>query len=901
MKTFFSAAICLAMICVAFAGPSFAQTQLVTDTFDGSNGTPLGPNWTGCGFFLGTYNKLSYENNAAGGGGYFSQECAVYTGYGAFPSDQYATATVVAPTPSLVKQAAVQLRQHDIPSSPESYISCGWNELDFPADFHYRIWSMAPNPATGGPGSLYLTTVTPATNDVIYCQVLGNVVTMKVNDKIVATVTDTSGVVSGYPGLYYVDPNGSAPTTDDVIFDNFAAGSGPALVSLVITPSSTTVPVGSFVQFTGLATYADGTVASLSSWSSSDSSLATVEGTGLAFTSNPGSVTITGGSGSSTGTATITVQAADGYTPLVHDSFTGPAGTYLGSNWTGCGFYAGAYSELVYQNNQAGGGGYYSQECAVYTGYGAFPGDQYATAMVVAPTPSSTPQAGVQLRQNATPNMPESYIACGWDAQDFAPDYHYRIWSMQPDPPTGGPTSLYLSKITPAVNDVIWCQVLGTQVTMEVNGSTIATVNDNSGVTTGFPGLYYIDPNGDVPPPTDIIFDNFVAGQISGTVLASVVITPPSASAMTGLSAQFTATGTYTDGSIANVTNLVNWSSSNPSIATVNGSGLVTAVSPGTVPIIASSGPASASATFTATAPLAPTVAFIGAPASAPYNGSFTVTATTNAPVMPTIAGTTGICLVGSVTGTPANATAVATMLVGTGTCTLTANWAAGGGYSAAGPRTQNTTATKATSTTKITSNTPNPSILQQSVTIAFTVAGAGVGPTGSVAVMASTGESCAATLNSAGTGSCSIIFSTVGTRTLTARYGGDSNFTSSTSVSVSQTVNVPTPVVTLSPTNINYGNVTRGNSQTKSVTVSNTGTGSLTKLSWSITGTNANEFSVSSTTCGTPPATLNVGASCTISVTFRPNALGTQTARLTLTDNAANSPQNVGLSGSGK
>ena len=202
-------------------------------------------------------------------------------------------------------------------------------------------------------------------------------------------------------------------------------------------------------------------------------------------------------------------------TELVNDTFdSGTNGTYLGPNWTGCGFLLGAYNKLVYQNRKAGGGGYHSQNCAVYTGFGVFPADQYATATVVTPNPMSTTQAGIQLRQSAVASTPESYIACGWNAQDFPADYHYRIWSMQPDPPAGGPTSLYLSGVTPASNDVLWCQVMGTTVTMQVNGNTVATVTDNSGVTSGYPGLYYIDPNGDVPPPNDVMWDNFVAGSI---------------------------------------------------------------------------------------------------------------------------------------------------------------------------------------------------------------------------------------------------------------------------------------------------------------------------------------------------------------------------------------------------
>jgi len=237
-------------------------------------------------------------------------------------------------------------------------------------------------------------------------------------------------------------------------------------------------------------------------------------------------------------------------------------------------------------------------------------------------------------------------------------------------------------------------------------------------------------------------------------------------------------------------------------------------------------------------------------------------------------------------------------MISGTGTCTVTATWAADANYSAPTPKTQSTTAVKAASTITITSNTPNPSTLQQAVAINFSAAGTGAGPTGSVKVTASTKESCTGTL-SAQTGTCSITFSTAGSRTLTASYAGDSNFNSSTSATVSQTVNSPT--VSLNPPNINFGNVNRGTTQTKAETVTNTGTGALTNFSWSITGPNANEFTVSSTTCGTPPATLNPGANCVINVTFTPNATGAQNARLNLTDNAPNSPQTVGLSGTGK
>jgi len=94
----------------------------------------------------------------------------------------------------------------------------------------------------------------------------------------------------------------------------------------------------------------------------------------------------------------------------------------------------------------------------------------------------------------------------------------------------------------------------------------------------------------------------------------------------------------------------------------------------------------------------------------------------------------------------------------------------------------------KATSTIAITSNTPNPSLVNQTVTVGFAVTGGGVGPTGSVTVTASTGETCTGVIT-ANTGSCLLTFTTARSRTLSAKYLGDTNFDSSTSEKVTQVV----------------------------------------------------------------------------------------------------------------
>ncbi|MBZ5597925.1 MAG: choice-of-anchor D domain-containing protein [Acidobacteriia bacterium] len=103
-------------------------------------------------------------------------------------------------------------------------------------------------------------------------------------------------------------------------------------------------------------------------------------------------------------------------------------------------------------------------------------------------------------------------------------------------------------------------------------------------------------------------------------------------------------------------------------------------------------------------------------------------------------------------------------------------------------------------------------------------------------------------------------------------------------------------PVVSLNPTSLNFGSVPLGSNKSLPVTLKNTGTGTLTISSISFTGTDPGDYSQTNT-CG---GSVQVGASCTITVTFTPQALGPRPGIMQIFDNALNSPQGVNLSGSG-
>jgi subtilase family serine protease len=101
---------------------------------------------------------------------------------------------------------------------------------------------------------------------------------------------------------------------------------------------------------------------------------------------------------------------------------------------------------------------------------------------------------------------------------------------------------------------------------------------------------------------------------------------------------------------------------------------------------------------------------------------------------------------------------------------------------------------------------------------------------------------------------------------------------------------------VSITPTSLAFASTTVGvATAAKAVTVKNTVTTTVTLGTVSFTGANAASFLKSATTCGT---SLAAGASCTISVEFKPTVAGLLKASLSIADNATGSPQLVALTG---
>ena len=89
--------------------------------------------------------------------------------------------------------------------------------------------------------------------------------------------------------------------------------------------------------------------------------------------------------------------------------------------------------------------------------------------------------------------------------------------------------------------------------------------------------------NGITSPP-----DTLTVGTSNTPTLVSIAVTPSSPTINVGVTQQFTATGTFSDGSTQNISSTANWGSTTQSVASVNSSGVATGITGGTTAITAS-------------------------------------------------------------------------------------------------------------------------------------------------------------------------------------------------------------------------------------------------------------------------------------------------------------------------
>ncbi len=193
--------------------------------------------------------------------------------------------------------------------------------------------------------------------------------TQDLTTQVTWSSTDTTKVTINSTGLAYGVTTGSSTITATL-----AGISGSTLVTaklltqVSVTPTNSSIVVGTSLQFMAIGTFSDGSTQDLTTqvtWSSSDTTKATINSTGLAYSVGVGSPTITATLAGISGSATVmtySVQAVslatndiiyDSARGKIYASIPGSAGS-LGNTITSIDPVSGATITSVYVGSEPG-------------------------------------------------------------------------------------------------------------------------------------------------------------------------------------------------------------------------------------------------------------------------------------------------------------------------------------------------------------------------------------------------------------------------------------------------------------------------------------------------------------------------------------------------------------------
>jgi hypothetical protein len=226
-------------------------------------------------------------------------------------------------------------------------------------------------------------------------------------------------------------------------------------------------------------------------------------------------------------------------------------------------------------------------------------------------------------------------------------------WPTNNVPPcvtlTASPATVTLSSTSPAAATLTWgpaatafpLAYLPTQCSISASDGTFltpASVSGSGSVSTGTLatlGTYSVQLMCSAAAGNSIT--SFTQATVKVIALASISVTPPAPQVAAGSTTQLTATGTYTDGSMKDLTPTATWVSSTPSVATVS-AGLVScsanATSSGYATISATgataTGTTSGSTTVTCLAPVLKSITIAPTQLTLPSGGTAQLAATGN-------------------------------------------------------------------------------------------------------------------------------------------------------------------------------------------------------------------------------------------------------------------------------
>jgi len=328
----------------------------------------------------------------------------------------------------------------------------------------------------------------------------------------------------------------------------------PSITSISVTPDDMTLAIGVGEQYTASAIYSDGSIQDLVTgvtWTSSNSSVATVDSNGLATTLGAGTTTITATVGSFTDASVITVVLAHLQTiTLTPTNVTMAAGTQ--QQFTAVGNFDDGSTQVLISALWSSSS---SSVLAI---------DQNGLALAVGPGSStvSVTSGTVSASTSVTVSTATLVSLAIAPANSSMPDDATRPFSA-----TGTFSDNSTQDMT---QSVLWSSATPTVATI-TNLGLVSSLSTGSTTITAMLGSV----------------SNSTTLTVSNVTLVSIAISPANGRVQKGTSLKFTAVGTYSDGSTATLTN-VSWRSSKNNLANMRRNGILHAKKAGTLTVTAS-------------------------------------------------------------------------------------------------------------------------------------------------------------------------------------------------------------------------------------------------------------------------------------------------------------------------
>jgi uncharacterized protein YjdB len=341
---------------------------------------------------------------------------------------------------------------------------------------------------------------------------------------------------------------------------------GANLTAIAVTPVNPSVPVNTVQQLTATGSYTDGSSADLTSlvtWTSSAVSKANVDASGVVTGVAAGSASITATLNSVSGSTTVTVTA-----PSITAISVSPDGLTLPLNVTQQFVATASYSDGSSQDLVTGVT-WSSSATSVAT-----IDNNGLASLLTAGTVTITAQVG-SLTDTATITVVGA---------------HLTSIAISPATPTMAAGTEQQFTATGSFDDGS-TQVLPTVQWTSTSSNILAVSSSGLGTAVAAGNSTLSATSGSITGTTSV--------TVTNATLVSLAIAPANSSMPIGASKQFTATGTFSDSSTQDVTQLVLWKSSNAAAASINAAGLASSFVAGTTTIQAQLGSVAQSTTLT--------------------------------------------------------------------------------------------------------------------------------------------------------------------------------------------------------------------------------------------------------------------------------------------------------------